>query len=86
VKVSLSYPNLRIDGMPQLSSFVEAVLVAFRQIAGAINNPDFGSTAQRPPSTIVPGLSVGQSYFDTTLGKPVWWDGTHWVDATGASV
>jgi hypothetical protein len=27
-------------------------------------------------------------YFDTTLaaaGKPIWWTGSGWVDATGAS-
>ena len=25
-------------------------------------------------------------YFDTTLGKPIWWNGTKWVDATGTDV
>ena len=28
----------------------------------------------------------GQSIFDTTLNKPIWWTGTKWVDATGAEV
>ena len=28
----------------------------------------------------------GTYYFDTTLGKPIWWNGTAWVDATGATV
>ena len=28
-------------------------------------------------------LSIGQQAFDTTLGKPMWWDGNHWVDAAG---
>ena len=28
----------------------------------------------------------GMCHFDTTLGKPIWWNGTAWVDATGASV
>lgn len=37
-----------------------------------------GATGSRP---ITPG--TGQRYFDTTLGKPVWYDGTNWVDATG---
>lgn len=23
---------------------------------------------------------------DTTLGKPIWWNGTNWIDATGATV
>lgn len=40
-----------------------------------------GITANRP--TV--GLFVGRPYFDTTLGHPVWWDGTEWVDATGAA-
>jgi hypothetical protein len=28
-------------------------------------------------------LQVGQFYFDTTLGYPVFWDGEYWVDALG---
>lgn len=41
-----------------------------------------GPTAGRPSSTAF----VGQPYFDTTLAKPVWWNGAGWVDASGASV
>lgn len=26
---------------------------------------------------------LGQMYFDSTLGKPIFWNGTAWVDATG---
>lgn len=29
---------------------------------------------------------VGAQVFDTTLGKPVWYNGSAWVDATGAEV
>ena len=39
-----------------------------------------GATANRPVSSV-----TGQFYFDTTLGKPVWWDGSKFVDATGAA-
>ena len=42
-----------------------------------------GTTAQRPTSL----LWVGRTYFDTTLGYPVWLLSTGpdvWVDATGA--
>lgn len=28
----------------------------------------------------------GQCMFDSTLGKPIWWNGSSWVDATGAAV
>lgn len=29
---------------------------------------------------------IGACYFDQTIGKPIWWDGSNWVDATGSSV
>lgn len=38
-----------------------------------------GTTAQRPTTNLV----VGMQYFDTTLGQPIWWNGTAWVDALG---
>lgn len=31
-------------------------------------------------------IDAGVRYFDTTIGKPIWSDGTNWVDATGATV
>lgn len=43
-----------------------------------------GTTAQRPAFPF-----IGLLYFDTTLaafGKPIWYTGTVWVDATGTSV
>lgn len=40
-----------------------------------------GTTAQRP----VENLWAGRMYFDTTLGKPIWYLSGGWVDATGAS-
>lgn len=36
-----------------------------------------GSTQWRPTS-----VNVGHRYFDTTLNKPVWWNGTSWIDPT----
>lgn len=29
---------------------------------------------------------IGSQFFRTDLGKPIWWTGTKWVDATGADV
>lgn len=44
------------------------------------------TTANRPTLTT---NDIGVMYMDTTLaaaGKPIWWTGTAWVDATGATV
>lgn len=49
-------------------------------------DPTKNTTANRP--TLV-ASDIGTIYFDTTLdadGKPIWWTGTAWVDATGATV
>lgn len=44
-----------------------------------------GTSAQRPTSSV-----IGQPYLDMTLaagrGKPVWWNGTGFIDATGTYV
>ena len=40
-----------------------------------------GSTADRPTTA-----SIGQCYFDIDLNKPIWFNGTNWVDYTGAVV
>jgi len=40
-----------------------------------------GATGDRtdPPT-------LGEMFFDTTLGLPIWWDGANWIDATGTTV
>lgn len=45
-----------------------------------------GNTGGRP---VPSATQTGTMYLDTTLdadGKPIWWNGTAWVDATGAVV
>lgn len=39
--------------------------------------PKSGSSSSRP--TVV---EIGYTYFDQTLGKPIWWNGNAWVDST----
>lgn len=41
-----------------------------------------GNTTSRPSS----GIYIGFQYFDTDLNKPIWWIGSRWIDATGATV
>lgn len=40
----------------------------------------YGATGSRPAEP-----ANGEMWFDTTLGFPIWWSGTEWVDATGAA-
>jgi len=40
-----------------------------------------GTTADRPTVK-----EIGFQYFDTDLGKPIYWDGSQWVDANGTAV
>lgn len=40
-----------------------------------------GTTAQRPSNP-----KMYHPYFDTDLGKPIWWSGSKWVDSNGVEV
>ena len=68
------------------SSFV-GVVAAAHATDGVIHvSPDSrvngsGTTAQRPST-----VTLGFTYFDTTLGIPVFWRGAAWVNASGAVV
>lgn len=42
---------------------------------------DSGTTSNRPTNVL-----VGFQYFDTTINKPIFYDGSKWIDATGATV
>jgi hypothetical protein len=48
----------------------------------AILNPNYGTTQNRPTF----GLLIGQTYFDTTLNIPIWYNGSNWVNASGTTV
>lgn len=41
-----------------------------------------GTSAQRPNNVYM----IGTQYFDTTIGKPIYWTGTEWVDCNGNNV
>lgn len=43
--------------------------------------PHKGPTSSRPTPT-----NPGFMYLDETLGKPIWWDGSKYIDATGTTV
>ncbi|ROS52914.1 hypothetical protein [Frigoribacterium sp. PhB24] len=51
--------------------------------ADGVINGSSSTTAARPSST---GLRPGAQWFDVTLGRPIWWSGSAWVDSSGAPV
>jgi len=64
------------DALP-LQSLVSLLGGANINQIARLNQPNFsGITADRPPLPY-----VGQQYFDTTIGFPVWWDGAMWITA-----
>ena len=61
--------------LAEARSYTDQELAQLRQIVLYRRE---GPTSNRPD-----GVAVGTVYFDTTLGKPVWWTGSDWVDAMG---
>ena len=41
------------------------------------------STSDRPT---LDASQIGVQIFDSTINRPIWWNGSAWVDATGATV
>ena len=86
-------PNIPIAPVDYDQRYVDQLTNALRlyftevdNVTQYISNPLNGSTANRPISTAILPTPIGQFYFDTTLGFPIWWNGTDWVDATGTVV
>lgn len=52
-------------------------------VAAAAPLPLTGTTAARPEAA---SLNPGTLYYDTTLGKPTWSNGSVYQDATGTTV
>ena len=73
------YSQLYVD---QLNNLLRLYFAQVDNFTKGILLPLSGPTADRPTA----GLVIGLFYFDTTLNKPIWWKGTVWVDATGATV
>jgi hypothetical protein len=87
-------PNLIVArqeyDMQQQELFKAQLRTYFSQLDNftqAASIPLSGPTANRPVSDNVQvPLAIGQTYFDTTLGIPIWWDGADWINASGTTV
>jgi len=75
----VAYDQRYID---QLTNALRLYFTQIDNFTGFIAQPISGTTAERPAVQ----LHIGQTFFDTTLGIPIWWNDPDWVDATGTAV
>jgi hypothetical protein len=82
-------PNLLVAPIVYDQRYVDQLNNALRLYFNQIDNftqnvtvPPSGTTANRPTER----LQVGQYYFDTTIGRPIWYNGTNWINAAGTVV
>ena len=78
---SLPIPSYEYS-QSQQDQFQNALRLYFNQLDTFNLNvtvPNFGPSSARP--TV--GLLVGETFFDTTLGVPLWWNGSYWINALG---
>jgi len=82
-------PNLLIAPVEYRQLYQDQMNNALRLYFNQVDNftqnvtvPASGTTANRPTEN----LQVGQYYFDTTLGTPIYWNGVEWVNALGYPV
>lgn len=73
VRINMIEPtgSITFNGLPGVINYNFNELASIRS----------GTTGARPN-----GMGTGTPYFDTTLGKPIWWNGTVWKDSAGATV
>ena len=82
-------PNLPDAPQAYSSVFQSQLLNILRLYFNQLNNysqatsvPSSGLKTQRPTAN----QQIGQQFFDTTLGYPIWWNGKNWVNASGTTV
>jgi len=82
-------PNLLVAPTEYQQRYIDQLNNALRLYFNQIDNftqnvtvPPSGTTANRPTER----LEVGQYYFDTTIGRPIWYNGTNWINAAGTVV
>jgi hypothetical protein len=93
VLVASKAPNLPIAPTDYSQQYMDQVLNALRlyfnqldNFAQGVSTPSSGTTANRPIDSVQAPIPVGQTYFDTTLGIPIFWNGTVWKNASGTTV
>ena len=78
--------DIRTGKISTESCTTKSIVRAFGTLKKQNSFTPFGDTSGRPSPQYNIELQKGLQYFDTTLGKPIYWNGTAWVDATGTPV
>jgi len=79
----VDYDQRYID---QLTNVMRLYFTSVDNFTQAVSNPLSGVTADRPLDSVQAPLPTGQFYYDTTLDRPIWWNGTVWKKADGTTV
>ena len=90
---STKAPNIPIGPVDYNQQYIDQLTNALRLYFTSIDNftqataiPLSGVTADRPIDTVQIPLPIGQFYYDTTLDRPIWYNGTVWKKADGTTV
>ena len=65
-----------VEQAQQLIRVIELYFGQVDNFLSVLSTPAKGTTANSPTVDV----QVGDYYFDTTIGRPVWYNGTSWVD------
>ena len=68
-----------VSGIKDKADDTYATKNELSEVASKVNQA--GGSAARPTTA-----SLGQCFFDIDLNKPIWFNGSDWVDYTGATV
>lgn len=83
-----TYTNSEIKTKYEANANTNAFTDAEKSKLSALNSANYikqgttGTTAARPTANLL----IGQYYYDKTLVKPIWWNGTAWTDGMGMVV
>ena len=79
----VDYDQRYID---QLTNVMRLYFTSLDNFTQAASIPLSGPTANRPLDNVLAPIPIGQFYYDTTLDRPIWYNGTVWKKADGTTV
>ena len=86
-------PNLPVGPVDYDQRYIDQLTNVMRLYFSQVDNftqaasiPLSGTTANRPIDSVQIPLPIGQFYYDTTLDRPIWYNGTVWKKADGTTV